>query len=80
MRYFVYLSVLAGLSVCAASSAYSVEAYGSNGKLLSKRTDFDSNKEGIEIARSTLCKTYPNAVIKVSNNITGKEVEQTKCR
>ncbi|MDO4248776.1 MAG: hypothetical protein Q4C79_07435 [Neisseria sp.] len=68
------------LTACASHHAYSVEAYSSKGRLLSKRADLDSNKEGIEMARQTLCKTYPNAIIKVTNNATGKEVERRSCR
>ena len=68
------------LTACASHHAYSVEAYSSKGRLLSKRADLDSNKEGIEMARQTLCKTYPNAIIKVTNNVTGKEIERKSCR
>ena len=68
------------LAACAASNAYSVQAYNKQGRLLSKRADLDSNKEGIGIARETLCKTYPNAIIKVTNNATGQVVERRSRR
>ncbi|UOO82848.1 hypothetical protein LVJ83_05145 [Uruburuella testudinis] len=76
MKYAVLLSALV-LSACAglAGKEYSVEAYNSRGQLLNKRIALDSNKAGIPVARDSLCKTYPNATIRVYNNITKQELK-----
>lgn len=66
------------LAACVGFSGkeYSVNAYDRNGRMLNKRFEMDSNKAGIPIARSTLCKTYPNATVRVFNNITGQELKE----
>ena len=36
----------------------------------------DSNKAGIPVARSVLCKRYLHASVRVYNNFTGQEVRE----
>lgn len=74
MKYIVLLSVLA-LGACASwqGKEYSVRAYNSQGKLLSKNFQLDSNQAGIPIARDSLCKAHPNATIRVHNKVTKQE-------
>ena len=78
MNKYTWLICALLLSACTAlfSKEYSIEAYSSNGKLLSKRADLYSNKAGIETARDALCKAYPRAIIQVRNNITSQEVKE----
>lgn len=75
MKYAIVLSVLM-LCACAgmAGKEYSVQAYNSRGQLLNKQMALDSSRSGIPIARDSLCKTYPNATIRVYNNITKQEL------
>lgn len=75
MKYAIVLSVLM-LSACAgmAGKEYSVQAYNSRGQLLNKQMALDSSRSGIPIARDSLCKTCPNATIRVYNNITKQEL------
>ncbi|WP_416192217.1 hypothetical protein [Neisseria sp. CCUG12390] len=74
------LIILAALffSACAAFSGkeYSVNAYDAQGRQLNKKFELDSNKAGIQMARQSLCQTYPNATIRVYNNITRMEVKE----
>ena len=73
----IILSALA-LSACAAFSGKedSVNAYNAQGKQLNKKFELDSNKAVIQMARQSLCQTYPNATIRVYNNITRMEVKE----
>ncbi|MDO4226115.1 MULTISPECIES: hypothetical protein [Neisseria] len=66
MKYLLLLSALA-LSACAAThqEEYLVSAYDGKGRLLSKRVQLGSNKAGVPLARDTLCKIHPRAVIRV---------------
>ena len=74
---FMILATLA-LSACVAFSGreYLVNAYNAQGKQLNKKFELDSNKAGIQMARQSLCQTYPNATIRVYNNITRMEVKE----
>ncbi len=74
MKYAVLLSLLV-LGACASwqGKEYSVRAYNSQGKLLSKNFQLDSNLAGIPMARDSLCKVHPNATIRVRNNVTKQE-------
>lgn len=77
MKYMILLPVLA-LAACAGLSGkeYSIAAYDSNGRLLSKRVELDSNEAGISIARDTLCRVHPGATVRVHNNFTRMEVKK----
>lgn len=83
MKYIVLLSVLA-LGACASwqGKEYSVGAYNSQGKLLNKIVSIDSNRAGIPMARDSLCKAHPNAIIRVHNNVTKQELTDSRysCR
>ena len=56
---FPLLAVVSLLGACAAfeGKEYSVNAYDARGRMLNKRFEMDSNKAGIPVARSVLCKT-----------------------
>lgn len=77
MRYVVFIMSLWVLAACTSvlSSEYSVKAYNSQGKLLSEQTSISTNQAGLQMARDTLCRTYPQAQIKVFNNITRQEMK-----
>ncbi|MCP1661194.1 hypothetical protein [Neisseria perflava] len=77
MKIMLYLPLLL-LAACASMQGkeYSVAAYNSQGRQLNKVVELDSNKAGIPIARDSLCKTYPNATIRVYNNITRQELKE----
>ncbi|MCS4532816.1 hypothetical protein [Neisseria montereyensis] len=68
MKYFLILSACM-LSACAATASeeYLVSAYDQKGRLLNKRIELGSNQAGIPLASDTLCKTHPNAIIRVHN-------------
>ena len=75
---FPLLAVVSLLGACAAfeGKEYSVNAYDARGRMLNKRFEMDSNKAGIPVARSVLCKRYPHATVCVYNNFTGQEVRE----
>ena len=75
---FPLLAVVSLLGACAAfeGKEYSVNAYDARGRMLNKRFEMDSNKAGIPVARSVLCKRYPHATVRVYNNFTGQEVRE----
>ncbi|EIG27969.1 hypothetical protein [Neisseria sicca] len=75
---FPLLAVVSLLGSCAAfeGKEYSVNAYDARGRMLNKRFEMDSNKAGIPVARSVLCKRYPHATVRVYNNFTGQEVRE----
>lgn len=77
MKYAILLSVLA-LSACASwqGKEYSLRAYNSQGQLLGKNFQLDSNRAGIPMARDSLCKAHPNATIRVRNNVTKQELTE----
>ena len=68
---FPLLAVVSLLGACAAfeGKEYSVNAYDARGRMLNKRFEMDSNKAGIPVARSVLCKRYPHATVRVYNNL-----------
>lgn len=72
------LALVSQLGACAAfeGKEYSVNAYDARGRMLNKRFEMDSNKAGIPVARSVLCKRYPGATVRVNNNFTGREVKE----
>ncbi|KLT73303.1 hypothetical protein PL75_03550 [Neisseria arctica] len=75
MRYAALTFVLL-LGACASwqGKEYAVGAYTASGQPVNKHFKINSNKAGIEVARDSLCKVYPNAIIRVYNNITRQEV------
>ncbi|PSJ81110.1 hypothetical protein [Neisseria iguanae] len=78
MKKTVIFLIVGILSACSALSGkeYSVNAYNAQGQQLNKKFALDSNKAGIQMARQSLCQTYPNATIRVYNNITRTEVKE----
>ena len=58
---FPLLAVVSLFGACAAfeGKEYSVNAYDARGRMLNKRFEMDSNKAGIPVVRSVLCKRYP---------------------
>ncbi|ASK26666.1 hypothetical protein [Neisseria chenwenguii] len=77
MKKYIVCAVAFLLAACALEGKeYSVAAYNANGKQLNKKIEFDSNKAGIKVLCSSLCKNYPHATIRVHNNLTGMEVRE----
>ncbi|MDO4640556.1 MAG: hypothetical protein Q4A84_02465 [Neisseria sp.] len=76
MKYAALLLSVLVLGACSTSSNYVLTAYTTKGKVLNKKVELASNEAGIPTMRDTLCKTYPNAVIRIHKRISGQEATE----
>ena len=76
-KYLLLLAAAASMVACTkVHTAYTLQAYNSNGTLLSSRVGMKANQAGLETARDTLCRTYPRAKIVTIHSVTKAEVKE----
>ncbi|WP_082391803.1 hypothetical protein [Neisseria sp. 83E34] len=83
MKCLILLFTSLTLVACATPNpAYTLTAYTTKGRMLGKKVELSSNKAGIPMMRDTLCKTYPNAIIRVrdKNGNEATEYSPYTCR
>lgn len=74
MKYTALLLSVLVIGACTTpANHYTLTAYTTKGRVINKKTELSSNEAGIPMARDTLCRTYPHAVIRVHNNRAGQE-------